>query len=159
MKPIIILSACLLLIAAWSPAPARSAEMPKADAAALWNYITKISPYRGWKQWPDYKGSHQSRSPHGETNQVWADKTAMSAQKPPLPAGSIQVKEAYDGQGKLVNISAMYKVPGYNPSAGDWFWVLYGPGGKVKQSGKPRGCIGCHGVKADNDFVTVHTFK
>jgi hypothetical protein len=53
----------------------------------------------------------------------------------------------------------MYKVPGYNPDDGDWFWVLYGLDGSVKKEGKPAGCVGCHGSRAKNDFILVHEFK
>jgi len=31
----------------------------------------------------------------------------------------------------------MYKVAGYNPGAGDWFWAKYSPQGKADKFGKP----------------------
>lgn len=133
--------------------------MPPADAAALWNHITKVSPYKGWGQWPDYRGVHTSRSPHGKTNQVWVNQQAMGTSGPPLAYGAIEVKEAYDGAGQVVTVAVMYKVKGYNPAAGDWFWVLYAPDGTPKRAGKPKGCIGCHGAAAGNDYVTVHRFR
>jgi hypothetical protein len=31
--------------------------------------------------------------------------------------------------------------------------------GKAKPFSKPAGCIGCHGTRANNDFILVHEFK
>jgi len=53
----------------------------------------------------------------------------------------------------------MYKVAGYNPGAGDWFWAKYSPQGKADKFGKPSGCVGCHVTRAKNDFILVHEFK
>ena len=53
----------------------------------------------------------------------------------------------------------MYKIKDYNPSAGDWYWVKYSLTGKAGPYGKVQGCIGCHAVKADNDYITIHDIK
>ncbi len=50
----------------------------------------------------------------------------------------------------------MFKVSDYNPDDGDWFWVKYSPTGKADKFGKPKGCVGCHGTRAANDFILVH---
>ena len=133
------------------------AEMPKADPGALWNHITKVSPYTKWGQWPDYKGVQKSRSPHGDSNQVFVSPNLLKVTAAPAPYGSIQVKEAYDQGGKLVNITVMYKLKGYNPDAGDWFWAKFTPQGQAGPYGKPRGCIRCHGA-SKSDYITVHQF-
>ena len=36
-------------------------------------------------------------------------------------------------------------------------WAKYTP--KGKPFGKPAGCIGCHGTRANNDFIIIHEFK
>ena len=39
----------------------------------------------------------------------------------------------------------MYKVEGYNPAAGDWFWAEYGSDGSVRKAGRvqePQKVIG-----------------
>ncbi len=41
----------------------------------------------------------------------------------------------------------------------DWFWAKYGADGTAMMVGKPKGCIGCHGTRAGNDFVVVHEFS
>ena len=61
-------------------------------------------------------------------------------------------------------ITAMYRSKGYNPEAGDWYWIKYNPDGTVAKAppemrsmplaGKPMGCIKCHGEgAAGNDFA------
>lgn len=65
----------------------------------------------------------------------------------------------YSTSRELKAITVMYKVPGYNPKDGDWFWVKYTPEGTAGPFGKPKGCIGCHGTRANNDFILVHEFK
>ena len=160
MKRIGIVAAFILCFgAALTMGSRASAEMPKADPAALWNYITKVSPYQKWKMWPDHQGVQPGRAPHGPFHKVYVNDLGLSATKPPLPYGSIQVKESYNLDKKLSAITVMYKVKGYNPGDGDWFWAKYSPDGQAKPFGKPKGCIACHGTRARNDFVLVHEFK
>ena len=71
-----------------------------------------------------------------------------------MPEGAIIVKENYGKDQKtLMAITPMYRVKGYNPEGGDWFWGKYGPDGKIMASGKPKGCIQCHAAKKDNDWL------
>jgi len=134
------------------------AEMPGAKPKDLWNYITKESPYTQWKFWDDHQGMIKGRAPHGPFHKVYVNDKAYTSTKPPLNYGAIQVKENYNKAKVLKAITVMYKVKGYNPDDGDWFWVKYSPKGKAKPYGKPSGCIGCHGTRAANDFVTIHEF-
>jgi len=46
-----------------------------------------------------------------------------------------------------------------NPDDGDWYCVKYTPMGKAGPVGKPKGSIGCHGTRVNNDFIIVHEFK
>ena len=151
---------CLgFLLAMALASPAVPAETPPADPAALWDHITKADPYTKWGQWQDYKGMQKSHSPHGDQNRVFVNLIGLSAKKPPMPFGSIQVKESFDDSGRLLNITVMYKVKGYNPPAGDWFWAKYAADGRASPFGKPKGCIACHaGAGGKNDYVTVHKF-
>ncbi len=134
-------------------------KMPEANAQALWNYITKVSPYKTWSFWPDHKGMQKGRAPHGPWHKVYVNDKALNSSKAPVHYGAIEVKENYDNSKKLKVITVMYKVKGYNPAAGDWFWVKYRLNGKADKFGKPKGCIRCHGVRADNDYISVHEFK
>jgi hypothetical protein len=135
------------------------ADMPSPDPDALWNYITKVSPYKEWSFWPDHQGMQPGRAPHGPLHKVYVNDRALNSVRPPVQYGSIAVKENYDKAKELKAITVMYKVNGYNPKDGDWFWAKYTLDGKAGPFGKPQGCIGCHGTRAKNDFITVHEFK
>jgi cytochrome P460 len=147
-----------LIAALFFSAAALSAEMPGADPAQLWNYITRVSPYTSWSYWPDHQGMQRGRAPHGPKHRVFVNDIALKKNKVPLPQGSIQVKESYSRSGRLMNITVMYKIKGFNPADGNWFWAKYNTKGFARPSGKPRGCIGCHGTRERNDFVLVHDF-
>lgn len=152
-----------LLAAHLALAPALAAggqdRMPPPQAQALWGYITKTSPYSKWGQWPRYKGVHRSRSPHGPYNQVYVNQAGLSSTKVPMNYGTIQVKATQAKNGKIKDIVVMYKVKGYNPEAGDWFWAMYTPKGRPLAVGKLAGCIRCHAALGDNDYVLVHQFR
>lgn len=134
-------------------------EMPSADPVELWNYITKVSPYKEWQFWPDHQEMQPGRAPHGPLHKVYVNDRIFNSPKPPVQYGSIQVKENYNKAKELQAITVMYKVLDYNPGAGDWFWAKYSPQGDAKPYGKPDGCVGCHGTRASNDFILIHEFK
>ena len=158
MKKNLLLGFVMLLVALFT-VPVVMAEMPGSDADALWNYITKASPYQKWSFWPDHQGIQDGRAPHGPKHKVYVNDKALASNTPPLQYGAIQVKENFNMTGELKAITVMYKIKGYNPDDGDWFWAKYSPEGKADKAGKPAGCIGCHGTRAKNDFVIVHDFK
>jgi len=135
------------------------AKMPGPDPDELWEYITETSPYTQWKFWDDHQGMLEGRAPHGPFHKVYVNDKAYNSPAFPLADGAIEVKENYNKKKKLAAITVMYKVKGYNPKAGDWFWVKYSPRGKAKPYGKLKGCISCHGAYEGNDFVTVHEFE
>lgn len=155
---VIITLICIIPLTAVLASTA-SAELPGADTAALWAYITKVSPYTQWSFWPDHQGVQPGRAPHGRLHKVYVNDRALNSSRPPVQYGSIEVKENYDNSMNLKAITVMYKVHDYNPDDGDWFWVKYMPDGTAETSGKPDGCIGCHGTRANNDFILVHEFK
>ncbi len=70
-----------------------------------------------------------------------------------MAQSSIIVTENYNADKSLAGITAMYKVAGYNPDAGDWYWVQATPGGKVTTFGKVQPCIDCHRAQAKNDYI------
>jgi hypothetical protein len=135
------------------------AEMPGADPKELWEHITKTSPYPQWKFWDDHKGMLEGNEPHGSLHKVYVNDKAYASHSTPIEYGAIVVKENYNKKKKLMAITVMYKVNGYNPEVGDWFWARYTPKGKAKPYGKPKGCVGCHSANADNDFIFVHDFE
>ncbi len=66
---------------------------------------------------------------------------------------SIIVKENYTPDKELVAVTVMYKVRGYNPEAGDWFWAKYGPRFEILAEGKVQDCLTCHSSVKDNDYI------
>ena len=73
--------------------------------------------------------------------------------------GSIIAKENYTAEKKFVALTVMYKIKGYNPTAGDWFWAKYNPDGTVAAAGRVKGCIDCHSAKKDNDYIFTGEVK
>jgi hypothetical protein len=136
-----------------------TAKMPGPQAAALWNYIVKKNTYQKWNYFPDHKGMQPGRSPHGVFHKVFVNPIGLTAKKPPYPYGTIVVKDNFNKAKKLVAITVMYKVKGFDPGSGDWYWVVYRPGGQVRAAGKLKGCIRCHAGVANKDWVFVHDFK
>lgn len=157
------LSACFVALVcvfiAAAPQYIAAEDMPGADADALWKYITETSPYQKWGMWPDHSGMQPGRAPHGPFHINYVNDILLKATKTPVPYGSIQVKDNYmKDKTTLAAVTVMYKVKGFNPDDGDWFWVKYSPDGKADKAGKVKGCISCHGTRARNDFILVHDF-
>ena len=140
------------------PVPASSGDgMPAPEAESLWSHISR-SDYTQWQFFPGYKGMYPGQSPHGAHLKLYANDIAYNAAKngQPMPEGAILVKENYGKDQKtLMAITPMYKAPGYNPDAGDWFWAKYGPDGKAMTAGKVDSCISCHKAMGGGDYVVT----
>lgn len=95
-------------------------------------------------------------------HKVFVNETGLKSTSPAVNYGSILVKENIGKDNQLKAVTVMYKVTGYNPVAGDWFWVNYGVDGKAAKSGKPAGCISCHSGASDSgyisDYLMIHSF-
>jgi hypothetical protein len=157
MKTHLILAVALFAVLTFATGISVAAEdLPPADGAKFWTYITETNPYLGWGYWPGHYGIYPGQSPHGAFLKVYANPIALKAAREgkPMPNGAILVKENY-GKDKttLMAVTPMYKVKGYNPQAGDWFWAKYGPKGEVMAAGKPKGCVTCHSVKKSADWI------
>jgi len=125
-------------------------------ASKFWAYISETNPYSGWGYWPGTYGMYPGKSPHGAYLKFYANGIALKAAREgkPMPEGAILVKENYGNDQKtLMAITPMYKVKGYNPSGGDWYWAKYGPNGEVMASGAVKGCINCHRARQANDWI------
>lgn len=131
-------------------------NLPPPDAGQFWTYITETHPYKGWDMWPGYEGMYPGQSPHGAYLKLYANSIALKAAregKTVMPDGAILVKENYaKDKHTLAAITPMYRVKGYNPEGGDWFWAKYGPEGEVMAAGKVKGCIDCHRAVKSQDW-------
>jgi hypothetical protein len=142
------------------PAETQVAE-PGPDAAQLNEYITKSKPYTSWQLWPGKGKLYPGKEPHGSLLTTYVNETAYSSVKGKkgMADGSIIVKENYTAAKKFVALTVMYKLKGYNPAGGNWFWAKYGPDGKAIASGKVDACLRCHAEKKDNDFIRTGEVK
>lgn len=145
----IAVGAVCLLLAAQQP--------PSTNPGDFWAYISKTNSYKNWQHWPGYPGKYPGKSPHGAFLELYANDVAVQAAKAgeDMPYGAILVKENY-GKDKttLMSVTPMYKVQGYNPDAGDWFWGKYSPTGSVMAAGKVSSCIDCHRQEQDYRFTS-----
>jgi len=132
-------------------------KMPGANATDFYAYITKGHPYLKWQLWPGHEAMHPGKSPHGAYLKLYVNRVALDAIKKKMktmPDGAIIVKENYgDDMKTLVALTPMYKIKGFNPDAGDWFWAEYGPDGNEMASGKVQACIDCHAMQKGMDYI------
>ncbi len=148
-------------------------EGPGATGAELLAYILNENPYTGWKswradRWNDYGGYLVGGSPHGATVRIFVNNVALEAVEAEdfdgiLPYGSIIVKENYMGTpaepGELAALTVMYKVEGFNPEGGDWFWLKApGDGSAIDAEGAVEGCISCHAQEGNADYLLRYNF-
>jgi hypothetical protein len=160
---------CLALVAvlvvpifAASAGEGGGATLPAPAGTDLWNYLTKVNYRESFSLWPGKGKLYTGTEPHGMLLTTYVNKTALGAiqgKKGTMPAGVIVVKENYKPDKKLAAITVMYKVAGFNPEAGNWFWVKYAPDGTIQKEGKVGGCIGCHGKAKGNDFLFTGKLK
>lgn len=141
------------------------AELPPATGKDLWSHLTKVNYQKSFALWPGKGKLYKGTEPHGALLTTYVNKAALGAiqgKKGTMPAGAIVVKENYMPDKKLAAITVMYKVAGYNPDGGDWFWAKYTPDGKIEAEGKSEManmCIGCHGKAKANDFLFTGELK
>ena len=109
-----------------------------------------------WDNWPGMHGMYEGQSPHGAYLKLYVNNIAKKAIEQgvkKMPADAIIVKENYNKQKNLVVITPLYKVEGYNPEAGDWFWAKYKKSGEIEAEGKVNSCIECHREVKSYDYL------
>ncbi len=127
-------------------------EQPQTTSAAdLWKIISQEKPYKQRGSWPGVEGLMEGKAPHGKFIRTYANDIAVKAKGARYPYGSTIVKENYMPDTTLAKITVMHKVKGFNPEAGDWFWVIYSPDGTVEMEGNMKTCIACHSLREAND--------
>lgn len=148
-----------------SPSPAGAAAPPPEEFhVKLWKFIIREqSPYTKWPSLPGKTGTVEAKSPHGPFVRLYTSK--VDAKQPQnLPSGAVLVIENYAADKKTrTSIDIMYRSTGYDPTAGDWYWMEYLPTGTVavkpkSEGGKPiagrvKSCIECHAKADGKDFV------
>ncbi len=150
---------CLMLAVAYAihetiPSETQIA-LPGADASKLYDYIAKYKHYTSWELWPEKGQFYKGKEPHGALLTTYVNSSASDAikKKEKMADTSMIVTENYTADKRLGALTVMYKIKGYNPTAGNWFWAKYDPQGQVIASGKVDDCIGCHGKMKDKDYI------
>jgi len=118
--------------------------------------------YKSWQMWPGKGELYPGKDPHGALQTTYVNDIALSAiegKKGTFPTGSKIVKEGYDADKKLMVITSMTKVSGYDPEHHDWFWLRFSPDGKISAQGKVQGCINCHSANYSNDYIFTSSLK
>lgn len=160
---LIVLSLFSLAFAIHETIPAETQiTLPGADAAKLYEYITKNKPYPQWDLWPGKAKMYPGTQPHGEFLTTYVNDSGMFGirnKKGIMPESTIIAKENYGYDKKFNTLTVMFKIKGYNPSAADWFWAKYDRDGKVLASGRAEACIKCHEKKRDNDYIFTGELK
>lgn len=138
----------------------QTAKQPTAQD--LFKTITQTDPYQNWGQFPDAQGIVPSSAPHGPMARIFINEPveqALDADVGQLPDGAIIVKEqvGQSDSDKAEALTIMWKVDGFDPQNNDWFWADIKPDGTVMAEGKIDGCISCHSIVRDNDFVYTQT--
>lgn len=134
------------------------------------------APYTEWAFQPNVpEGYYVGVEPHGMILRVFVNDVALQdtrgdatrfsegaviVKENHMPGGTdisgLELQEPVDGfDGDLDSLTFMVKVDGYNPDAGDWFWVkTASEGGEgFDAAGTPEGCIACHSQVEDQDYV------
>jgi hypothetical protein len=138
-------------------------ELPDTTGASLWAYLQESNYPENWTSWPNKGALYTGQQPHGMLLTTYlndAALAALTAQAGAMPAGAIVVKENYMGDSTLAAVTVMYKVAGYNPEHGDWFFTKHLPDGTLDTApngmaleGRLMGCQNCHGAVKPNDYI------
>lgn len=131
---------------------------PDTSAAAVWSYLQAANYADGWEHWPGKTQLYTGIEPHGMLLSTYYNEMAgpsiTSGDIATLPDRSIIVKENYMPDSTLAAVTVMYKVQGYNPEHGDWWWAKYDAAGVVETSGRAEMCIACHSGSSGDYLLT-----
>lgn len=120
----------LLVVAGASMGSAAAGKVLPPEGESVIGFLTKTVDYRSWPLWPGKGSLYQGQHPHGAflTTYVTPEAAkAISARAGRLPDGAMVVKENYSADKQLAAITVMYRIKGYNPEGGDWFYLKYAP--------------------------------
>lgn len=125
----------------------------------FWDWL-KSSKFRNWAPAPGQGlEAYPGQSPHGAFLKMYMNRSAAAFPGKP-PHGSVIVKENYTEDGKtLAALTVMYRVKGYDPDNGDWYYMKFNGDGTVatangvRLGGKVKSCIDCHAGAGGGDFV------
>jgi hypothetical protein len=131
-------------------------DRPEPTGSAVLEFISKRDDYRQWPLYPGKIVLSPGRHPHGSLLITYVSPNTLKALRNRtgrLPDGAILIKENYSRQKKLLSTTVMYRLEGYNPTGGDWFWLKISPNRLILEEGKVKECIECHRAVQNNDWI------
>lgn len=176
IRPLLVVLSLLTLVVSVALILAQGEESDEAWATRYFQEIT-TAPYTDWAFEPNVpEGYYVGTEPHGMILRTFVNEVVTKdLEGGNLPeggfsSGAIIVKENHmpgetdlsglepqapvpGFEGNLAALTFMVKVPGYNPEDGDWFWAKTTPDGAIDAAGRADGCIACHRLAAQQDYV------
>ena len=136
-----------------------TAMKPDREIVRDMHYQIRVTgDYKTWSLWPGHEEFEPGESPHGKLLTTYLNEIAINDLKSnhsQFSNGVIIVKENYSEDKELAAFTTMYKVEGYNPDGGDWFWTKFSTGWQPEVLGKVKSCVDCHNKNKDNDFIMM----
>lgn len=157
---VVVLGSLTVTNAVHNTIPAESVvPFPGPYAQSVHKYITIEDPYQKWELWPGKGKFYKARPPLDHVT-TYVNDNAFNSVKAGLKMsnGSLIVTENYTAEKKLTAVFVMFKIKGYNPSGGDWFWAQYDSAGMTLAEGKVDACIECHAKVKENDYIFTDKF-
>jgi hypothetical protein len=136
--------------------PSMGAALPDTTATSLWSHLEDADYTVNFQLWPQKGELYPGTEPHGMLLTTYLNDVAFDAlagKAGAMPVGAIVVKENYMPDSILAAITVMYKVDGYNPDFGDWFFVKRLANGTIEASGRVPMCQTCHSAQTANDYL------
>ncbi|MFN7143302.1 MAG: cytochrome P460 family protein [Myxococcota bacterium] len=110
--------------------------------------VEEMDGYAAWESpaaWPGLEATCDGA--HGSYVRIYANPkgAAALAAGEALPDGALLVEASFqDAAGTPKLVSAMRKVSGYAPDAGDWYWGQHDEAGALQVGGRIPACASCH---------------
>lgn len=140
-------------------ADAMGRPLPDTTASSLWLYLERVDYRNAWDLWPGMGELYGGPEAHGLLLTTYVNSAAHAAaeaRESEMPRGALIVKEAFLPDRTLDNVTAMYKIEGYDPEHGDWFFARFTPDGDVTTAGRVEACQDCH--EQGPDYVRTPGF-
>lgn len=164
LAAVIIIALALMIVPRSEVNAEEKMEMPFGGKADV-KFATKM-----WKGMADYQKwlikseMLPGKSPHGKFLKLYYN--IVNIDEKPY---HVIIKNNYTPEKKLAAITIMVKrEAGYDPDNQNWFWAKYETDGSISKNdkdmalagrvakGMDMGCIACHKVADDNDYVFIN---
>lgn len=130
--------------------------LPEPEASSVLDFLERENFRESWALFPGTEPRMPGADPHGTTLTTYVNETArdsIEAGEVPLAYDSILVKDNFSGEGNVVSTTMMFRSEGFNPEAGDWFWMKWQPDQTIDAAGMLGTCQNCHEMAPGESYV------